>query len=158
MDKFCTKVLVLKFPGKIPSVNEHLQPGIVKKKAWDAKQKKVITKNIPVMFKSDVAKNYQSYILKELRKITTSDERNVIRSWKWYRIKIEVIMNHNYEKRDVDNIIKLTNDVIFNQFLRVDDRFCNSVTSEKYEDMTNRNEWLVITLNENKDNRRKFQT
>lgn len=156
--EFHSKVLVLKFPGKIPSVNEHLQPGIVKKKSWDAKAKKMVIHHVPVMFKSEVAKNYQSYILKELRKITTADERNVIRKWKWYKIKIEVVMNHNFEKRDADNIIKLTNDVVFNQFLRVDDRFCNSVTSEKYEDMTNRNEWLIITLTENSDNRKKFQT
>lgn len=157
MEKFRSKVMVLEFPGKIPSVNEYLTPGLCKKKRWSKSQKKMVEKVIPIVFKSEAARNYQSYILKELRRITSHEDRSIMRSWKWYRIKIEAIFNHGYNSRDADNIIKLTNDTIFNQFLKVDDRFCNSVTSEKYEDMRNRKEYLVITLMENEDNRKKFQ-
>lgn len=111
----------------------------------------------PIMIKSDEARNYQDYILKELRKMPIFDDKMMLRKWSWFKIKIEVVFNHEYLRRDADNIIKLTNDVIFNQFLKVDDSRVNSVTSEKYDGKGYKNEFLVITITKNSDNRDKFK-
>lgn len=150
-------VWVLKFPGTIPSVNRHLVPGIIKKKRWSRSKQKFVMDYKPIMIKSDEARNYQDYILKELRRMPIFDDKMMLRKWSWFKIKIEVVFNHEYLRRDADNIIKLTNDVIFNQFLKVDDSRVNSVTSEKYDGKGYKNEFLVITITKNSDNRDKFK-
>jgi Holliday junction resolvase RusA-like endonuclease len=150
-------VWVLKFPGTIPSVNKHLVPIVIKKKYWSRSEQKFKYKYTPNMMKSPEASSYQQYILKELRRMEILDDKITMRKWKWFKVRVEVIFNHSYEQRDTDNIIKLTQDVIFNQFLKIDDSRINSVTSEKYEDKSNANEFLVISFYKNTDIRDKFK-
>lgn len=150
-------VIVLKFPDKIPSVNDYLLPGLIRKKVYNKKTKKYEIKHVPTLRKSSKAKEYQSYALSQLRKIVKSEEKNEMRSWKWFKIKIEVVFKSSFLARDADNIIKLTNDVVFNQFLKIDDKYVNSVTSEKYDGQGHTNEFMILTISESDDNRDKFK-
>lgn len=150
------KLIIVQVKGKVPSVNEYLLPGLIKKRKKNKSTGKYEVKQVPVLYKSPEASSYQKWIKKQLHSILKPDDLNEIRSWKWYKVTIQVVFNGGYMFRDADNILKLTIDALFNNFLGKDDRYINSITSEKYVDEGNEHEYLIITIEKSSDNRYKF--
>lgn len=149
-------VVVINAGPKIASINEYLIPVVKTKQVWSKSRKKYIKKHYAVHVKSDVVRKYQEWVISELRKSISLDDKIKVRSFKKFRIVIEAIFRTNYDERDASNIIKNTEDALFT-YLKTNDKYVQSITSEKYSNPSNSSEYLVITISESKKSRYQYR-
>lgn len=152
-------VVIVLPTSRIASVNEYLMPvdRVVNRRGKDGKYHR---KHSPMMIKTPGARSYQESLIKKLRSFIDTDTKVRLRHMHWYSVQVEAIFRGSYESykaRDVDNILKLTIDAIFNKFLKRDDKHIKRVSSEKYYSPTNKKEYLIITIKEVINDATKFE-
>lgn len=148
-------VIVVLPVQKIASVNDYLIPVVrkVRKKGKDGKYK---DHHVAFMTKSPDAKSYQSWMLKKLATSISLQDRALLKSWSMYQVEVNAVFNKSYQSRDVDNILKLTIDALFGQFLKINDNRIKRVISEKFMNPENKQEYLIIKITPKSDDRYKF--
>lgn len=105
--------IVLDLGYYIVSVNKAYKPGWKEVFKWNTKKKKKLKEQVPILFISPEAAEYKMLVIRALGKAITPEMKIKLRQIKRYDIEYEFVLKKSFWSRDVSNLIKLTEDAIF---------------------------------------------
>jgi len=100
---------------------------------------------------SEVASTYKSNIYDLLQGLNLTDnEFRKIYGWiyeAWYlKLEIHFLLNSNFYKRDTDNMIKFSQDILF-EWLGINDTYVTSIIGRKFYIPSSECEYVIFILN-----------
>lgn len=146
------EIIQVKLPlgAHATSVNDLYKPGLHKKKRWSVSKKKYIMELVPIILKSKEARDYSNLIQSNLKKYTSPEVRTQINKIKRFEIDYCFLLNSGIKRRDVSNLIKVTEDAIFSWLGKSDDSQVFKFSATKVLKRNISQEYLLLEVKEYK--------